>query len=124
MSSRLNKRLEGISKCAIGGHRVKDLYKTLVNVPELWDAAYAAIGSNDGATTKGIDDTTADGQSEDRNREIMTQLKNNSYVPTPVRRVYIPRAMENSDLWVCPTLRTNWYKLLARFFLKRSMNQF
>ncbi len=92
MSSRLNKRLEGISKCAVGGHRVKDLFKTLVNVPELWDAAYAAIGSNDGATTRGIDDVTADGQSEDRNREIMTQLKDNSYAPTPVRRVYIPKS--------------------------------
>jgi group II intron reverse transcriptase/maturase len=92
MSSRLNKRLGGISKCAVGGHRVKDLFKTLVNVPELWDAAYAAIGSNDGATTKGIDDITADGQSEDRNLEIMTQLRNNSYIPTPVRRVYIPKS--------------------------------
>jgi len=92
MSSRLNKRLEGISKCAAGGHRVKDLFKTLVNVPELWDAAYVAIGSNDGATTKGSDDITADGHSRERNLEIMTQLKNNSYIPTPVRRVYIPKS--------------------------------
>jgi group II intron reverse transcriptase/maturase len=92
MSSRLNKRLEGISKCATGGHRVKDLFKTLVNVPELWDAAYVAIGSNAGATTKGIDDITADGHSRERNLEIMTQLKNNSYRPTPVRRVYIPKS--------------------------------
>ena len=91
MSLRLEKRLRGMSQCSKNGERVKDIYKCLVNIPELWDIAYVAIGSNSGATTKGVDEVTVDGQSEDRNHEIMNQLRNGTYQPKPVRRTYIPK---------------------------------
>ena len=88
----LRRRLEGISKCSINGERVRDLYKLLVNKPEIWELAYANISSNDGATTTGIDGVTADGQSMERNREIMNQLREGNYRPKPTRRVYIPKS--------------------------------
>jgi retron-type reverse transcriptase len=91
MSLRLEKRLRGMSQCSKNGERVKDIFKCLVNIPELWDIAYVAIGSNSGATTKGVDEVTVDGQSEDRNHEIMNQLRNGTYQPKPVRRTYIPK---------------------------------
>ncbi len=88
----LRRRLEGISKCSINGERVRDLYKLLVNKPEIWELAYANISSNDGATTTGIDGLTADGHNMERNREIMNQLRDGNYRPKPTRRVYIPKS--------------------------------
>jgi len=88
----LRKRLVGISKCSINGEPVRDLYKLLMNKPEIWELAYANISSNDGATTKGVDGVTADGHSLERNQEIMNQLRNGTYRPKPTRRVYIPKS--------------------------------
>ena len=86
----LKKKLEGISKCSVNGEPVRDLFKLLVNKPEIWELAYANINANDGATTRGVDGVTADGHSMERNREIMNQLRNGTYRPKPTRRVYIP----------------------------------
>ena len=88
----LQQRLAGISKCSINGKKVTDLYKLLVNKPEIWELAYANVCSNKGATNKGVDEVTADGQSYDRNREIMNQLRSGTYRPKPTRRLYIPKS--------------------------------
>jgi group II intron reverse transcriptase/maturase len=92
LSNELKKKLDGVSKCSVkGDHKVRNLFKIMVNNFEIWDLAHSKIASNKGATTKGIDDVTVDGHSGERSIEIMNQLRNGSYRVKPVRRVYIPK---------------------------------
>lgn len=60
--------------------------------PILWYEAYANIYSNDGAITKGGDDTTLDGFSEERVTSIIQRLKDGTYHFKPVRRTSILKA--------------------------------
>ena len=120
----LRKKLEGIQKCSINGGQVKDLYKLMINNPEIWDLAYANIAPNKGSMTKGVDEVTADGHSVERSREIMNQLRNGTYRPKPTRRVYIPKSNGKKRPWAYLRLRTNWYKRFARSSWKPYMNQF
>jgi len=93
MPSKLQKRLAGYSDCSSKGIRkVKDLFKLVVNDAEIWNLAYNNIRTNKGAMTKGVDNTTADGHSEDRVLELMTQLRNGTWNPKPARRTYIPKS--------------------------------
>ncbi len=63
----------------------------MLYLPEIWQEAYARIYSNKGAMTKGIDDNTLDGMSFQRIDGIIKSLKEETYQPTPVRRIYIPK---------------------------------
>jgi len=92
MLSKLNKKLRGISDCSVKGNKVQDLFKVLTNSLELWDIAHQNIASNKGATTKGVDEVTVDGHSDERSLELMSQLRNGTYRPKPTRRVYIPKS--------------------------------
>lgn len=93
LTERLRKRLDGFSDCSVKGKRkVNNLFKLMVNTPELWELAYQNVQGNKGATTKGPTSVTIDGHSEDRIREIMTQVRNCTYKPKPVRRTYIPKS--------------------------------
>ena len=93
MSTKLVKRLSGFSDCSRKGVRkVKDLYQFIVNPPEIWEVAYNNIRTNKGALTRGTDEVTMDGHSFERSHEIMSGLKDGSYQPTPVRRIYIPKS--------------------------------
>jgi len=114
----LQQRLAGISKCSINGKKVTDLYKLLVNKPEIWELAYANICSNKGATTKGVDEVTADGQSYDRNREIMNQLRNGTYRPKPTRRVYIPKSNGKKRPLGIPTFTDKLVQEACRIILE------
>ena len=88
--TKLNKKLEGIEKASINGYRVKNLHE-IMRVPEIWQLAYANIYANQGAITKGIDEHTLDGFSMERVSNIINSLKDKSYKPKPVKRVYIPK---------------------------------
>ena len=90
LSVRLIKKLEGISKCSKNGHKVRKLFNIITNNPELWRHAYANTYPNKGAMTKGVDDTTIDGFSDERVANIIEQLKEGEYRFKPSKRVYIP----------------------------------
>jgi len=93
MSLQLEKKLDGISKCSTNfNSKVRDLFKILTNNLELWDMAHQSIASNKGATTRGVDDVTADGHSDERVLALMELLRSGKYYPKPVRRTYIPKA--------------------------------
>jgi group II intron reverse transcriptase/maturase len=92
LSERTLKKFQGIRKCSINGHKVKDLYQTILNAPDLWQQAYGNIYNNKGGMTAGIDELTIDGHSEERATNLCALLRENRYVPTPVKRVYIPKA--------------------------------
>jgi hypothetical protein len=79
LSDRLSKKLEGIKKASKQGAKVRRLFNIMTNNPELWDQAFAKIYANDGASTKGIDNTTQDGYSDERARNIISLLKEVRY---------------------------------------------
>ena len=64
----------------------------VLNAPDLWEHAYLKIYANPGNMTKGTDALTIDGYSEERAANLRELLRENRWVPTPVRRVYIPKA--------------------------------
>lgn len=63
------------------------IYRYLLR-PDLYYIAYQKLYANNGAATKGIDNDTADGFSEDKVNKIIESLRNDTYSPKPVRRIY------------------------------------
>jgi len=60
--------------------------------PDIYFEAYSHLYANQGAATKGVDNDTADGFSEQKVTKIIEQLRNGTFQPKPTRRVYIPKA--------------------------------
>ena len=54
-------------------------------------AVTSAVSSGRHEMTKGVEGPTIDGYSEERAVNLRELLRENRYVPTPVRRVYIPK---------------------------------
>ena len=93
LSVRTSSALEGISKATLkNGVRVKHLFRIMTHYPDLWMQAYANIYANRGAITKGVDETTLDGMSNERVNHLIHLLKSGEYEPKPARRTYIPKA--------------------------------
>ncbi|MEY8322153.1 reverse transcriptase domain-containing protein [Lachnospiraceae bacterium 46-61] len=59
--------------------------------PDIYFIAYQHLYVNKGVNTKGINDDTADGFSEESINKIIKSLKNETYQPKPVRRIYIKK---------------------------------
>ncbi|MEW6734292.1 MAG: reverse transcriptase/maturase family protein, partial [Acidobacteriota bacterium] len=93
LSERTIKALDGIRKCSIDGKwKVRDLFEIIVKHPDLWMQAYANIYASNGAVTKGIDQTTQDGFSDERVNNLIKLLKEGRYFPKPSKRIFIPKA--------------------------------
>lgn len=92
LSDRTNKALEGIEKASMRGFGVKHLFKIMTNRTDLWLKAYENIYANKGAVTKGINNNTLDGMSYERFKNLIQMLKGKQYLPTPVKRIYIPKS--------------------------------
>jgi group II intron reverse transcriptase/maturase len=84
------RRLEALTTISKQGKRLNGLFR-LMEAPVLWHEAYANIYANEGAITKGIDEVTLDGFSQERVRAIITRLKSGTYRFQPTRRTYIPK---------------------------------
>ena len=67
-----------------------DLYK-LACKEEALLAGYESIKSNKGATTPGIGTKSLDGFSRARLQHLSWALRNESWMPSPARRIYIPK---------------------------------
>ena len=63
------------------------LYRYMLR-PDLYYIAYEKLYANSGASTKGVNDDTADGFSEEKVNKIIESLRNETYKPHPVRRTY------------------------------------
>lgn len=66
------------------------LYRYMLR-PDLYYFAYNRLYKNKGAATKGVDDDTADGFSEEKINKIIRSLADETYMPKPARREYIPK---------------------------------
>ena len=71
-------------------YKYERLYRILYN-PDFYLQAYQNIYANKGAMTPGIDGMTLDGFGGQRVKELIESLKDHSYQPTSVKRVYIPK---------------------------------
>ncbi len=71
-------------------YKFQRLYRNLYN-PEFYWLAYQNIYANKGSMTPGMDGTTISGINEERIRQIIASLKDQSYQPHPARRVYIEK---------------------------------
>lgn len=71
-------------------YKYERLYRNLYN-PEFYLQAYQNIYANKGAMTSGIDGMTLDGFGKDVVDNLILQIKNHTYQPNPVKRVYIPK---------------------------------
>lgn len=71
-------------------YKFERLYRILFN-EEMYFAAYQKIYKKAGSMTAGADGSTLDGMSTNRIKQIICSLKDESYQPTPSRRVYIPK---------------------------------
>lgn len=92
LSERTSKALNGISKATLlQGIRVKHLFRIMTHYSDLWMRAYSNIYSNHGALTQGVNENTLDGMSLERVQHIIQKLKDETYIPTPVKRVFIPK---------------------------------
>ncbi len=67
---------------------------------DIYFVAYQHLYSNKGADTKGIDDDTADGFSEESISKIIESLRKETYQPKPVRRIYIKKSNGKLLLWL------------------------
>ena len=66
------------------------LYRNLFN-PDFYLLAYSNIYANEGNMTAGTDPETIDGFNTDKVNTIIANLRQETYCPSPVRRIYIPK---------------------------------
>lgn len=71
-------------------YKFERLYRILFN-EQMFYVAYQRIYANPGNMTPGSDGKTIDGMSIERIGHLIASLKDESYMPTPVKRVYIPK---------------------------------
>lgn len=67
------------------------LYRYMLR-PDLYYIAYKNLYANQGASTKGVDEDTADGFGEEKISKIIKSLADETYTPKPARRTYIKKA--------------------------------
>lgn len=88
---KLNSQLARLQAVSEKGLVAKDLFRVIC-IPDIWFVAYTNIYANKGAVTAGVDeDDTLDGMSPSRIRRIIASIKEDTFRPTPVKRVPIPK---------------------------------
>lgn len=76
-------------------YQFKRLYRILYN-KEFYYFAYSEMAPKSGNMTAGMDNKTLDGFKKETVVELIQKLKDFSYQPKPVRRVYIPKKNNSS----------------------------
>ena len=111
--------LERIEKCSTT-HKdgvFTRLYRYLLR-EDIYHAAYQKLYANKGATTKGIDDDTADGFSDFYVAELIQSLKDGTYRANPVRRDYIPKKNGKMRPLGIPSFRDKLLQEVVRMILE------
>ncbi len=99
------------------GLPLEDVYRQLYN-PDLYIKAYARIGRNNGALTKGITAETVDGMNLRKIESIIEDLRFERFRWTPVRRVYIPKQNGKPRPLGVPTWRDKLLQEVIRSILE------
>lgn len=93
------------------------LYRYLLR-EDIYYVAYKNLYANSGAGTKGIDNDTADGFSEQYVKNIIKKLSNGNYRPKPVRRVYIEKSNGKRRPLGLPTFTDKLVQEVLRMILE------
>ena len=93
------------------------LYRYLLR-PDIYFIAYQHLYSNEGAGTKGVDEDTADGFSEEYVERIIEALRTETYRPKPVRRSYIQKANGKMRPLGLPTFTDKLVQEVMRMILE------
>ena len=112
------RRLESIGQISEEGKVINGLFR-LMEEEVLWWEAYSRIYANKGAVTKGINNNTLDGFSQQRIVKLIGKLSNGTYRPEPTRRVYIPKANGKKRPLGIPTGDDKLVQEVVRIILER-----
>lgn len=93
------------------------LYRYLLR-EDIYYIAYQKLYSNKGAGTKGVDNDTADGFGNKYVESLISELRNNTYEPKPVRREYIKKANGKLCPLGIPSFRDKLLQEVIRRFLE------
>lgn len=93
------------------------LYRYLLR-EDIYFIAYQKLYSNKGATTKGVDEDTADGFGKKYVDGLIKDLKNGTYKSKPARRIYIPKANGKQRPLSIPSFRDKLLQEVIRMFLE------
>lgn len=93
------------------------LYRYLLR-SDIYFVAYQHLYSNKGAGTKGVNEDTADGFSEEYVNKIIEALKNGTYQPKPVRRTYIQKSNGKMRPLGLPTFTDKLIQEVIRMILE------
>nr|WP_088186060.1 reverse transcriptase domain-containing protein [Desulfosporosinus sp. FKA] len=93
------------------------LYRYLLR-EDIYYSAYQKLYSNKGAATKGIDNDTADGFGKKYVDCLISDLKNHTYTPKPVRREYIKKKNGKLRPLGIPSFRDKLLQEVIRRFLE------
>ena len=84
------------------------LYRYMLR-PDIYYVAYKNLYANSGASTRGVDNDTADGFGEKKIMKIINMLQTESYEPSTSRRAYVNKANGKSRVRIrkrrIPTVR-------------------
>ena len=111
--------LERIAKCS-SDHKdgvFTRLYRYLLR-EDIYYAAYQKLYANKGATTKGSDNDTADGFSEQYVQRLIQELRDGSYRAKPVRREYIEKRNGKKRPLGIPSFRDKLLQEAVRMILE------
>jgi group II intron reverse transcriptase/maturase len=97
--------------------RFKDFYRVICD--ETWlTAAWMRIRQNTGSKTAGVAGQTKNDVDETLIKELATKLKCGEYKPTPVRRVYIPKANGKVRPLGIPTIQDRIVQSALKMYLE------
>jgi len=93
------------------------LYRFMLR-QDLYYLAYKKLYANNGASTKGVDQDTADGFGPEKIDNIIVKLEDGSYLPKPARRIYIPKANGKMRPISIPTFTDKLVQEVMRMILE------
>lgn len=98
-------------------YKYERLYRILFN-EQMFYVAYQRIYAKPGNMTSGSDGKTIDGMSVERIGHLIATLKDESYMPTPARRVYIPKKNGKKRPLGIPSIEDKMTQEVVRLILE------
>lgn len=98
-------------------YKYERLYRILFN-EQMFYVAYQRIYAKPGNMTPGSDGKTIDGMSVERIGHLIATLKDESYMPTPARRVYIPKKNGKKRPLGIPSIEDKMTQEVVRLILE------
>lgn len=93
------------------------LYRYLLR-PDMYYVAYNNLYANNGASTKGINEDTADGFCEEKIQKIINSLADETFMPNPIRRTYRKKANGKMRPLGIPTFTDKLVQEVLRMILE------